>query len=80
MAEADCPSPEAAVNQRLAPGTPPRLLPDAVLALRDTMFLVEGRLRTKFVLRWCRGRFETRPVCPQPRVRKRSVSAIPGTH
>ncbi len=32
MAWADRPSPEAAVNQRRAPGTPPRLLPDAVLA------------------------------------------------
>ncbi len=31
MAWADRPSPEAAVNQRRAPGTPPRLLPDAVL-------------------------------------------------
>ncbi len=32
MAWADRPSPEAAVNQRRAPGTPPRVLPDAVLA------------------------------------------------
>ncbi len=29
---ADRPSPEAAVNQRRAPSTPPRFLPDAVLA------------------------------------------------
>ncbi|MCZ6655022.1 MAG: hypothetical protein O7D91_18595, partial [Planctomycetota bacterium] len=32
MAWADRPSPEAAVNQRRPPGTPPRLLPDVVLA------------------------------------------------
>ncbi len=31
MAWADCPSPEAAVNQRRAPGTPRQLLADAVL-------------------------------------------------
>ena len=44
---------------------------------RNVIVSVEGNPRTRVVLCWRRGGFETRPVSVQPRARKHSRTAAP---